>query len=121
MNVVADESVEKSVVIYLRKFFNSVYYITEECSGTSDIEVLSKCHSLSAILVTADKDFGTLVIKERIEVRGALLLRFTSSDKLKKLSALNEFLFNYKQMLDGNFTVLDEENIRVRKLHKDSK
>ena len=61
MNFLADESVDRQIVDALREEDHAFLYVTEMEPGISDDEVLDKAEKGSAILITADKDFGELV------------------------------------------------------------
>ena len=62
MKFLADESVDYPVVKFLRDNTNSVDYITELSPGITDDQVLDIAEQNSAILITADKDFGDLIL-----------------------------------------------------------
>ncbi len=65
MNFLADESVDRQIVDALRGDDHAVLYVTEMDPGISDDEVLDKAEKGSAILITADKDFGELVFRQQ--------------------------------------------------------
>ncbi len=58
MNLLVDESVDKQIVELLRQEGHDVLYVAEIDPSISDDIVLSKANERSALLVTADKDFG---------------------------------------------------------------
>ena len=60
MNLVADEGVDRPVVERLRQDGHDVVYVAEQSPSTPDEEVLQQANARSAVLVTADKDFGEL-------------------------------------------------------------
>jgi predicted nuclease of predicted toxin-antitoxin system len=61
VNIVADESVNRQIVERLRLDGHDVLSIAELDPGIDDDSVLHKSREVSAVLVTADKDFGELV------------------------------------------------------------
>lgn len=61
MNFVADESVDQLIVTRLRDDGHLVDAVSEMSPGIADDEVLSEAVAQSAVLLTADKDFGELV------------------------------------------------------------
>ena len=65
MNLMCDESVERPVVERLRADGHSVVYVAELSPGITVDEVLAQANTLSAALVTSDKDFGELVYRQR--------------------------------------------------------
>jgi predicted nuclease of predicted toxin-antitoxin system len=75
MNLIADEGVEQQIVERLRQEGHSVWYVREMTPGIADDDVLSLSNRHSAPLVTADKDFGELVFRQRLTSSGVILLR----------------------------------------------
>ena len=81
MNILADESVDQQIVEQLRRAGHQVIYIAETEPGISDTEVLGLASRKSSLLLTADRDFGELVFRQKlISVAApapAYLLRFS--------------------------------------------
>jgi predicted nuclease of predicted toxin-antitoxin system len=50
--------------------------VIEFSPGLNDREVLNLANREDRILVTFDKDFGELVVREKVKVKGLILLRF---------------------------------------------
>ena len=66
MNLFADESVDQAVVERLRQDSHDVLYVAELAPSIADDEVLREANARSAVLVTADKDFGELVFRQGV-------------------------------------------------------
>ena len=64
MNFLADESVDQGIVIRLRSEGHSVLAVAEMEPGLTDDAVLDAANERSALLPTADKDFGELVFRQ---------------------------------------------------------
>ena len=75
MNLVADEGVDRPVVERLRQDGHDVVYVVALSPGVADEEVLQQANARSAVLLTADKDFGELVFRQRLVHSGVVLLR----------------------------------------------
>jgi len=73
MNFLADESLDRQIVDVLRHDDHVVLYVAEMDPGISDDAVLNKAEMESAILITADKDFGELVFRQRRITNGVFL------------------------------------------------
>ncbi len=58
MNLVADEGVDRPVVERLRQDGHDVVYVAGLSPSVPDDEVLQPANARSAVLLTADKDFG---------------------------------------------------------------
>ena len=63
MNLLADESIDLQIVDRLRQDGHLVHYIAEMEPGISDDVVLDLANQDTAVLLTADKDFGELVFR----------------------------------------------------------
>ncbi len=76
MTLFADESVDQPIVERLRQAGYVVSAVAEISPSIVDDEVLRLANEQSAILVTADKDFGEMVFREGKNAGGIVLLRF---------------------------------------------
>jgi len=77
----ADENVPKLCLSILREAGIDVSSIGEIAASISDAEVCSHALSECRIIITGDKDFGDLVMRQRIRVPGVISLqkiRYTS-------------------------------------------
>lgn len=63
MNFLTDESVDAFIVQRLRQDGYNVAYIAELGQGMTDEAVLNLANQASALLLTADKDFGEMVYR----------------------------------------------------------
>jgi len=84
----ADESVNHRFITWLRDQNLEVLAISETNSGINDIEVAKISKSLNAILLTEDKDFGTLVFAENLKNLTVILLRYNKIEEEKIKSNL---------------------------------
>jgi predicted nuclease of predicted toxin-antitoxin system len=74
MRFLADENVSRLVIERLRADGFQVISITETRSGALDSDDLDAADSEGCILITEDRDFGELVIRQRLGVPGMILL-----------------------------------------------
>ncbi|MCX7839148.1 MAG: DUF5615 family PIN-like protein, partial [Anaerolineae bacterium] len=72
MNFLADESVDRQIVERLRQDGHRVWYVAEMKPGISDDSVLALANQEPAILLTADKDFGEMVFRQRLYTHGVI-------------------------------------------------
>jgi len=70
MNFLADESVDLAIVERLRRDGYRVSYVAELEPGMPDDAVLHLAHQETAILLTADKDFGEMVFRQQLHMHG---------------------------------------------------
>src|SRR4029079_16532151 len=74
MRLVADENVSQRIIERLRAGGFEVLSIGEASSGASDEDVLNIAAREQRVLLTEDRDFGELVIRQRRRVLGLILL-----------------------------------------------
>ena len=117
MNLVADESVHGPIVHALRALGHAVAYVAETCSGSQDDEVLSMANRLEAVLFTADRDFGELVLRMGRASHGVVLLRLHGLSQDAKVAAVNELLASHTDPLSSSFTTVAPgiTHVRTRK------
>src|SRR5205085_10673805 len=74
MRFLADENVARLVIERLRAGGFEVISVTETRSGAPDRDVLDAADTEDCILITEDRDFGELVVRQRLGVRDMILL-----------------------------------------------
>ena len=116
MKFLADEGVDKPVVDALREAGHQVWYIAEMEPGLSDEEVLTIASQIDALLVTADKDFGTLVFQMRWFTKGVILLRLAGLPPKAKAERVVWVIENYGSKMMRAFTVITPQAVRIRPL-----
>ncbi len=65
MNLLADESVDRQIVERLRQDGHHLLAVAEMAPGVPDDVVLERANQETALLLTADKDFGELVYRQK--------------------------------------------------------
>jgi predicted nuclease of predicted toxin-antitoxin system len=90
MNLVADESVDRPIVERLRQEGHDVVYVAELTPSIADDQVLQEANSRSALLLTADKDFGELVFRQHRVHAGVVLLRISGLTETLKADSVAE-------------------------------
>ena len=63
MTFLADESVDKQIVDRLRAAGHHIEFIAETTPGIPDSQVLERSNEATAVLLTADKDFGEMIFR----------------------------------------------------------
>ncbi|MBC8183333.1 DUF5615 family PIN-like protein [candidate division KSB1 bacterium] len=116
MKFLADENVEKPIVDWLRNNGFDVLYVSEFAKSSPDDELLEKANQEYRILLTNDKDFGELVFLQRKSSSGVILMRFTNDDSSNKVKHISHLVTNYRDKLEGNFTVISETKVRFRNI-----
>jgi predicted nuclease of predicted toxin-antitoxin system len=114
MNLLADENIDKSIVLALRAAGHSVEWIAEIASGVTDEVVLQRAVETKALLLTEDKDFGELIFRQRLVHHGVLLIRLDGLDNEAKRELVLKVIQSEQLVLLRYFTVLTPENVRTR-------
>lgn len=84
MNLLADESVDRQMVERLRQDGHRVWYVAEMEPGISDDIVLAAANQETALLLTADKDFGEMVFRQRRHTHGIVLIHLAGLSPSRK-------------------------------------
>ena len=115
MNLLADESVDHPTVERLRQEGHDVLYIAEMEPGIADNVVLSRANEKSALLVTADKDFGELVFRQKLVNSGVLLLRLAGLSLETRAGIVADVLREREHELLQAFSVISPGMVRIRR------
>lgn len=88
----------------------------ESARGADDETILQFANSDEPILLTVDKDFGELVIRQGLPALGVVLFRINSADTATKWVRFREVIPHYSIRPGGSFVVMDESKKRIRPL-----
>ncbi len=113
MFFVADENIDGPIVEMLRED-HTVLYIAEEQAGIADDGVLALCEENSALLITADKDFGDLVFRQKKVHAGVILLRLEGLSSQQKAALVRTTISRHLEEMKNRFTVITKNTIRIR-------
>lgn len=114
MKFLADESVDKPIVDYLRQNIYQVLYIAEMEPGITDNIVLKLANDNKAILLSCDKDFGELVFRQKLINYGVVLIRLSGLSPISKAEVVLSAISKYISELLNSFTVIMPGTIRIR-------
>jgi predicted nuclease of predicted toxin-antitoxin system len=114
VNFLADEDVDQVVVAALRAAGYDLLYVAEESPGLSDSDILDRARAERRILITADKDFGDLVFRQRRLSTGVVLLRLAGLSPPRKGSLVVSSVRAHSDLIPGAFTVISPGGIRIR-------
>jgi len=116
VKLVADERVDRGLVLALRSIGHEIAYIAESAPGVSDQTVLSECDRIGAVLLTADKDFGELVYRRKQAHHGVILIRLGGESSTVKESLVTGFLQRHGSELGSGFAVIGSKATRIRRV-----
>lgn len=115
MNILADESVDQQIIEYLRNDGHAVWAIVETGPGVSDTDVLELAKSKKAVLLTADKDFGEMVFRQRQITEGVIFIRLAGQSQKRKAEIVSSVVKRHGEELFRAFSVITPGGTRIRK------
>lgn len=115
MRFVADESVDRQIVNRLRLDGHQVWAVAEMEPGISDDMVLGLASREEALLLTADKDFGELVFRQRRVTSGVVLVRLFGLSQARKSEIVSAATTEHATELPTAFTVITPGLTRIRR------
>ena len=118
MRFLADENVSRHVIERLRRDGHDVVSIAETRPGASDDDVLNATIADARILITEDRDFGEMVIRQRFEVRGVMLLELDRLTNAAEADAVADVVVAHAERLAGSLVVIESGRIRIRPLRR---
>jgi len=116
MRFLADEGVDRPLVLRLRAQGYEVDYIADLAPGITDDEVLARANEAGALLLTCDKDFGELVYRRHLLHAGVVLLRLYGLPMATKIQIVLESLLEHGSEMLGAFSVITDKSLRIRRL-----
>lgn len=115
MKFLADENVDKPIVERLRKDGHVVLYVIEMEPSISDDEVIRQANQESALLLTADKDFGELAFRQGRIIYGVVLIRLAGLSPQRKAEVVAVAIQEHADELAQNFAVITPGAVRIRR------
>ena len=115
MKFLADESVDRQIVERLRADGHVVQSVAEMEPGISDDVVLDRANRESSLLLTADKDFGEMVYRQRRLSSGVLLVRLSGVAPVKKAELVSAAVAEHGREMVQAFAVVDPGRVRIRR------
>ncbi len=118
MRFLADENVSRLVVEHLRTAGHDVTRIGELGLGASDDAVIAAAWREDRILITEDRDFGEMVIRQQMSVPGLVLLELDRLSNVAEAERVTEIVSANAERLPGNLMVIEPGRVRVRPLSR---
>lgn len=115
MKFLADENIDKPIVERLRKDGHVVLYVIEMEPSISDDEVIRQANQESALLLTADKDFGELAFRQGRIIYGVVLIRLAGLSPQRKAEVVAVAIQEHADELAQNFAVITPGAVRIRR------
>ena len=118
MQFVADESVDQPIVQTLREAGYDVLYVAELAPGLDDAAVLDSANREGRLLLTADKDFGEIVVREQRLSTGVILLRLAGLSNQRKAMLTLRAIQENSDRLAGHLLVIGAGQARIRPIRR---
>jgi predicted nuclease of predicted toxin-antitoxin system len=117
MRFLADENIPLASVRRLRDAGHDVAAVSEGSPGASDSEVLTQATRQSRVILTFDRDYGTLVYREVAPApTGVVYYRFAPRSPEEPAERLLGLLMVPSLVIEGRFTVVERTQTRQRSL-----
>jgi predicted nuclease of predicted toxin-antitoxin system len=115
MKFLLDENVDLRLTPFLERQGHDVKSIVRDFpQSLTDTEVLAIAHSELRNLLTNDRDFGELIVRQHLSHRGVIYLRLGAYVPLPLLTErMTVVLTRYREQLD-RFLVVTNRRVRVR-------
>lgn len=116
MNFIADEGLDKTLVMLLRASGHDVFYFAEEAQSTDDETILDFANKENRILLTRDKDFGELIYRLQKVHTGIILIRLEELHSQTRSQIVAEFIEQNTEKLIQHFIVIQPGGARIKNL-----
>lgn len=116
MKFFADEALDVPLVKALRNKGFEVIHALETIRGADDLAVLNSAVENKAVLLTKDKDFGEMVVRNSARCEGVVLIRIEDLSVQSNIEYVVELLSLHIEQLQNHFTVIQQDKIRIRKI-----
>ena len=90
-----------------------VFSVYDEARGLDDERIIEKAYQESYIIITNDKDFGELIVRQKKPQKGVILLRLEDEKAKNKIKVVKKLLETYADKVAGNFLVVTEKIVKI--------
>jgi predicted nuclease of predicted toxin-antitoxin system len=113
VKLLIDSSIWSPVIGDLRRAGHDVEAVRDWPSDPGDLVILAYAHAHRRVLVTLDKDFGDLIVRDGHPHAG--LLRLVTDSVHEQLAMMLEAIDRHADdLLNGAIVTVEEDRIRVR-------
>lgn len=88
--------------------------IGETKAGASDGQVAEVALRDGRILLTEDRDFGEMIVRQKLDLRGVILLELARLSNAAAATGVRKIVETHTSKLDGNLLVIEPARIRLR-------
>jgi predicted nuclease of predicted toxin-antitoxin system len=116
MRFLADENVSRQIIEKLRADGHDVIAVAQSGQGASDKRVIQMANAEARVLITEDRDFGELIIRQRLGIAGVMLLELDRVTNTVEVDRVGEVVSTHAYKLVGNPVVIEPARLRLRRL-----
>lgn len=118
MNILADESVEAPIIDRLRQDGHAVKAIAAVSPGVTDLAVLEWAISEELLLLTADRDFGDMILRDAHAApqAGVVLYRLRGLSLVEKAERISSAVAAHAAEFADAVTVIERDRVRRHSL-----
>jgi predicted nuclease of predicted toxin-antitoxin system len=114
LRVIVDLGVGAAVERVLRELGHDVLGVRELDPRMSDRSIVAIGYGQGRLVITMDKDFGELVVRDGAGHAGVLLLRLDEADGREKAEVVRRVFEDHGDLLPGHFSVYQSGRLRIR-------
>lgn len=114
LKFLVDESSGIKLAQFLQRAGFDVISVIKTMPGAQDEEILAWAFRDSRILVTNDKDFGSLIERRKFSHAGVILLRLRDDTPSARILALQSLITKFGEGLKDKFIVATEHRARIK-------
>ena len=118
MRFLADENVPQVVVVALREVGHDVRWVCAEAPGLNDVEVLAWAIRETRILLTFDRDFGSLSRETAFPAGCGIILFRLGTRKPAEIARHVCAAIEARDDWAGHFSAVETGRVRMRPLEK---
>ena len=118
MRFLVDECLSRSLVITLRQRGHDVRFIRDEARGTDDAKVLALATADNGLLITEDRDFGLLTIRNREPAVGVIIIAVSAFGwpSARLATHVADTVAELGETSVGSLTTIEPGRVRQRNL-----
>ena len=117
MRLLADENIPSHTIRALRAAGHDVFAAAEAQPGAADRVLLERAVAEARVLLTFDRDFGELAVREpTLTPPGVVLLRFVPPGAAAVTRVILALLDRSDLVIEGFLSVVEAQHVRQRPL-----
>lgn len=116
MKLLLDECVDARIADPLRALGHDVVLVHERDPSAADRKVLALALADTRVLVTADLDFGELLVRTGLRAHGVIVLRLEGEPPWRLAARIDTAIRTHAIEIPGHLLVIDRRRNRLRRL-----